>query len=53
MTCDRCGEDVGTTGVLTVELSKTPDGNIEAIDVRECMACATAQAKEETDESQC
>lgn len=47
MTCDRCGKDTGTDGVCTVELCKTRHGAIEHITVRECRACALAQAREE------
>lgn len=48
MSCDRCGVDVGTDGVVTVMLAKNQEGAIEALPVRECRECALKQAREET-----
>lgn len=46
-TCDRCGQDVGVEGVVTVELERCPNGRIDFIHVRECRECAVKAAREE------
>jgi hypothetical protein len=44
--CDRCGDDPGTEGVLTVLLHKTATG-IDYVNIRECRPCAVKACKEE------
>lgn len=45
MTCDRCGQDVGTEGVVTVLVERNKAGRLESLPVRECRECALREAQ--------
>lgn len=48
MNCSKCGKDVGTTGVVTVEITTAPDGSKHAVYYRECYECAREEARKES-----
>lgn len=52
MNCSKCGKDVGTDGVVTVEITTTEDGRKHGVYYRECRECAQAEARKESKSEQ-
>jgi hypothetical protein len=50
--CSKCGQDVGTEGVVTVEITTDAEGKKQAVYYRECRQCAQAEARKESQSEQ-
>jgi hypothetical protein len=52
MNCSKCGKDVGTEGVVTVDITVREDGSRHGVYYRECRECAQAEARKESQSEQ-
>lgn len=52
MNCSKCGQDVGTEGVVTVEVTTDSEGKRHGVFYRECRKCAQDEARKECQSEQ-